>query len=184
MTDQCLFCRIAAHESPAHVLYEDELLMAFLDLCPVRPGHTLIIPRQHFDYFDDLPEGVITPILRLGQKLAVAMKGLYGVPRVGFLFTGGDLPHAHAHVVPLQRRRTSLRSNTSPSAVSPFAKPPACPTPSSRRSPATSFALLASRADAGAAVSQVRAGSTRLRRRTARARRRRGAARRSRRRRP
>jgi histidine triad (HIT) family protein len=104
MTDQCLFCRIAAHESPAHVLYEDELLMAFLVLCPVRPGHALIIPRQHFDYFDALPEGVITPILRLGQELAAAMKALYGVPRVGFLFTGGDVPHAHAHVVPLHEK--------------------------------------------------------------------------------
>ncbi len=49
-------------------------------------------------------EGVITPILRLWQGLAAAMKALYGVPRVGFLFTGGDLPHAHAHVVPLHEK--------------------------------------------------------------------------------
>jgi histidine triad (HIT) family protein len=75
--------------------------MAFLDLYPIRPGHTLIIPKEHFDYFDDVPAELITPIMLLGQKLAVAMKALYGVARVSFLYTGGDSTHAHAHVVPI-----------------------------------------------------------------------------------
>lgn len=78
--------------------------MAFLVLCPIRPGHALIIPKQHFDYFDDVPGELITPIILLGQKLAVAMKALHGVSRVGFAFTGGDLPHVHAHVIPLHEK--------------------------------------------------------------------------------
>ena len=46
MSDNCLFCRIARHEIPAHVVHEDDRLLAFLDIHPVRPGHTLIIPKQ------------------------------------------------------------------------------------------------------------------------------------------
>jgi histidine triad (HIT) family protein len=101
MLEECLFCRIATGASRAHVIHENEQLLAFLVLCPIRPGHTLIIPKQHFSYFDDLPHDIAASILALGQKLAAAMKRFYGVPRAGFVFTGGDIAHAHAHVLPL-----------------------------------------------------------------------------------
>jgi histidine triad (HIT) family protein len=104
MTAECLFCRIAAREVAAHVLHEDDRVMAFLVLRPIRPGHTLVMPKPHFDYFDDVPADLVAPLVVLGQKLAVAMKASYGVPRVAFLFTGGDLPHAHAHVVPMHAK--------------------------------------------------------------------------------
>jgi histidine triad (HIT) family protein len=109
MTDKCHFCRIGAREIGVDVVYEDDFLMAFLDHFPIRPGHTLIIPKKHYDYFDDMPAELITPTILLGQKLAAAMKALYGVPHVAFLFVGGDLPHAHAHVVPL-REYTDITS--------------------------------------------------------------------------
>ncbi len=101
---ECLFCRIAARRVPAHIIHEDDHLLAFLVLQPIRPGHALIIPRQHFEYFDDVPAVLITPIIILGQRLAAAMKRIYGVPRAAFLFTGGDLPHAHAHVLPMHEK--------------------------------------------------------------------------------
>jgi histidine triad (HIT) family protein len=104
MTTDCLFCRIAEHNSDAHVICEDDALMAFLVLCPIRPGHALIIPKQHFDYFDDVPAELITAIILFGQRLALVMKDIYRIPRVAFLFTGGDLPHAHAHVIPLHEK--------------------------------------------------------------------------------
>ena len=53
MSDNCLFCRIARHEIPAHIIHEDDRLMAFLDIQPVRAGHTLIIPKQHYPYYED-----------------------------------------------------------------------------------------------------------------------------------
>jgi histidine triad (HIT) family protein len=109
MTARCHFCQIGAGEIGVDVVYENDLLMAFLDHSPIRPGHTLIIPKQHFDYFEDMPAELITPTILLGQKLAAAMKALYGVPYVAFLFVGGDLPHAHAHVVPL-REYTDITS--------------------------------------------------------------------------
>ena len=97
----CLFCRIGSGDIPAHVVHEDEDVLAFLDIGPIRPGHVQIIPRDHHAYFEDLPEPLAAKILTLGQKIARVQKQLYGVPRVAFMFTGGDVAHAHAHLVPM-----------------------------------------------------------------------------------
>ncbi|KAA0892988.1 HIT family protein [Pusillimonas sp. ANT_WB101] len=100
----CLFCSIAEKTIPATIVYETETLVAFLDIRPIRPGHVLIIPREHFDYFDDLPASLAAEIMQLGQKLAKAMKAHFGVERVAFLFTGTDISHAHAHIVPMHTK--------------------------------------------------------------------------------
>lgn len=99
--EHCIFCRIVRREVGAHVVYESEQVVAFLDINPIRLGHIQIVPREHFDYFDDLPTTVAAEILSVGQRLARALKAVYKVSRVAFLFTGGDIPHAHAHVVPM-----------------------------------------------------------------------------------
>jgi histidine triad (HIT) family protein len=80
------------------------LTVAFLDLYPIRPGHVQIIPRDHHPYFDDLPAETVARIVHVGQRMARVMKQVYGVDRVAFLFTGGDVAHAHAHVVPLHEK--------------------------------------------------------------------------------
>lgn len=97
----CLFCKIARHEIPAKVIYEDDYIMAFLDICPIRAGHTQIIPKKHFETFEVMPFDIAAKITEIAQKLGIAMKDIYGVSRVAFLFTGGDVPHAHAHLVPM-----------------------------------------------------------------------------------
>lgn len=102
MPDSCLFCRIARHELPAHIVHEDSRTLAFLDIHPVRPGHVLIIPKQHYPYFEDMPADLAGHIVNLGQRLARQMKRLYEVERVGLAFTGIHVPHAHAHIVPMQ----------------------------------------------------------------------------------
>ena len=102
MTGDCWICRIARNGgAAAHIVYEDDRLIAFLDRGPIRSGHTQIVSKEHFPYFDDAPAEVVSSIVLLGQKLAVVMKQLYRVPRVAFLFTGGDIAHVHAHVVPM-----------------------------------------------------------------------------------
>ena len=97
----CLFCAIAAGNVPSNPVYEGDNLYAFLDIHPIRPGHIQVIPREHYPYFDDLPPPLAAEIVHLGQRLAAALKQLYQPPRVGFAFTGADVPHVHAHVVPL-----------------------------------------------------------------------------------
>jgi histidine triad (HIT) family protein len=101
MSPQCLFCRIGQREVAAHIVYEDERLIAFLDRGPIRPGHTQIMPREHFAYFDEAPAELLAGIVTVGQQLARAMKQTLRVPRVAFLFTGGDIAHVHAHAVPI-----------------------------------------------------------------------------------
>jgi histidine triad (HIT) family protein len=101
MATDCVFCRIARREIAAHIVHEDDRLIAFLDRGPIRPGHTQIVPRDHFPYFDEAPSEVVCAIAHTAQKIARALKGLYRVPRVAFLFTGADIAHVHAHVVPI-----------------------------------------------------------------------------------
>jgi histidine triad (HIT) family protein len=101
MATDCVFCRIARREIAAHIVHEDDRLIAFLDRGPIRPGHTQIVPRDHFPYFDEAPSEVVCAIAQMGQKIARALKRLYRVPSVAFLFTGADIDHVHAHVVPM-----------------------------------------------------------------------------------
>ena len=97
----CLFCKIAAGEIPAHILHEDAHIMAFLDLHPIRKGHALVIPKAHHTWFEDLPEPLATRITTCAQSIARAMKRLYTVERVAMFYTGIHVAHAHAHVVPM-----------------------------------------------------------------------------------
>ena len=105
----CFFCRIAAGREKAHLVHEDQEVVAFLDRFPIRPGHVQIVPRAHHPYFDDLPPELAARIVGLGQTIAKSLKRLEGVERVGFLFSGGDIAHVHAHVVPLHEK-TDLTS--------------------------------------------------------------------------
>ena len=97
----CLFCRIALGQLKAHEVHASANVIAFLDLHPIRTGHVLVIPRRHFDYFDAIAPDIAHEVLDVGQRLARALRSLTGVERVGFMFTGVDVAHAHAHVVPL-----------------------------------------------------------------------------------
>jgi histidine triad (HIT) family protein len=97
----CLFCRIARRQCPAHIVYEDEHVVAFLDIGPIRPGHVQIIPRDHYPTFDDLTAELASRIIILGQRLARILKATHQVSRAAFVFTGNDVAHAHAHVLPL-----------------------------------------------------------------------------------
>ena len=133
-----MFCRIAQREIDSHAVYEDDLVFSFLDLGPIRPGHTQIIPKHHYDYFDDVPPDTAARMVEIAQKLAKVMKRLYGVARVAFVCTGGDIAHAHAHIMPMHEATdiTSRRyiaedqltfcprPRASPEATSSSASPP------------------------------------------------------------
>ena len=128
MTENCLFCRIAAGDLPAHKVYEDEHILAFLDLHPIRPGHTLVIPKEHHVWFEDLPEDLATAITSCSQRLARGMKRLYGVERVAMFYTGIHVPHAHAHVVPMHHVHDVSSQAYLAEGVEGYAVPPQLPT--------------------------------------------------------
>ena len=107
----CHFCGLV-HKYPSNlIVYECQDLIAFLDILPIRQSHTQIVTKVHYDYFDNLPKTISHKIIDLGQRIAKAQKTIYQVERAGFLFTGGDIAHVHAHVLPLFETTdiTSLR---------------------------------------------------------------------------
>ena len=101
MSDYCIFCRIAAGDVPTHEVFRNDRILAFMDTGPIRPGHLQIIPTAHIEYFENIPGNIACEIMLLGQKLAVAQKRVFDVERVAFQYSGGDVAHAHAHLIPL-----------------------------------------------------------------------------------
>lgn len=104
MEDTCPFCQIARGELTVHEVFRSDSLIAFLDRAPIRPGHVQVVPIEHYDYFEALPQNLSIEIMLLAQVIAKCQKSVFGVERVAFLFTGWDIPHAHCHLVPMKEK--------------------------------------------------------------------------------
>ena len=104
MTDaNCIFCRIAKGEIPCAKIYEDDNVLAFLDLAPVHHGHTLVIPKKvEDDYIFNLDEQTYAGLCAFARKVALAIKAAVPCRRVGVAVLGMEVPHTHIHLVPLQ----------------------------------------------------------------------------------
>lgn len=96
-----IFTRIVAGEIPAHTVREDERFLAFLDIRPIRAGHTLVIPKQEIDELFDLPDDLLGDLFVFAKPIAAAIKAQSGAARVGVAVVGVEVPHAHVHLVPL-----------------------------------------------------------------------------------
>lgn len=98
--EDSLFTRIIKKEIPAHVIYEDDLTMAFLDIYPIVRGHTLVIPKIQVDHLWDLPEKDYLAVMATVKKVADRLRDVLEPRRVGLKVEGTDVPHAHIHLVP------------------------------------------------------------------------------------
>lgn len=103
----CLFCAIVAGTEPAHVVAETDGTLAFLDVRPLFPGHTLLIPKQHVEVLADLPPSLVAPYFAQAQRLSAAMETAFGAAG-SFLGINNrvsqSVPHLHTHVVPRNRK--------------------------------------------------------------------------------
>lgn len=99
MTD-CIFCKIVAGDIPATKTYEDESAIAFLDIHPRAPGHTLLIPKTHYQWFTDLPDEASDSLFRTAKKLAQKLKSEHTADYVRLSIVGRDVPHVHIHLIP------------------------------------------------------------------------------------
>ena len=97
----CPFCAIAAQSESGATILESDRALAFLDRQPIRPGHTLVIPKTHIARFHDLDDDLLVELTLLGRRVARALDRTYSPRRVGFLVPGFDVDHAHLHVLPL-----------------------------------------------------------------------------------
>jgi histidine triad (HIT) family protein len=103
--ESCIFCKIAQKQSPASIIYEDETVMAFLDIRPLNMGHTLVIPKAHHVDIFDTPEKEISQVHRVSKKVALAVKKATKADGVSIIQQNGkaagqDIFHLHVHVVP------------------------------------------------------------------------------------
>lgn len=97
-----IFSRIAAGEIPSYKVAEDEKHFAFLDINPMAPGHTLVIPRKETDYLFDLSAEEYGELMEFARKVALKLKKAVPCKRIGVAVLGMEVPHAHIHLVPLQ----------------------------------------------------------------------------------
>ena len=96
-----LFTRIIAGEIPAHKILENSEYLAFLDLRPVSPGHTLVIPKQEIDYIFDMEDDLLKELMVFAKKVAKAIKKALPCKKVGIMVAGIEVPHAHVHLIPI-----------------------------------------------------------------------------------
>lgn len=96
-----IFSKIAAGEIPSYKVAEDDKHYAFLDINPVAPGHTLVIPRKESDYLFDLPEDEYLDLMAFARRVAIAQKKALPCKRVGEAVIGLEVPHTHIHLIPI-----------------------------------------------------------------------------------
>lgn len=96
-----LFSRIAAGEIPSYKVAEDDRFFAFLDINPVQPGHTLVIPRGEIDNIFDLSQDEYADLQRFAWRVAQAVKASVPCRKVGVAVIGLEVPHAHIHLIPI-----------------------------------------------------------------------------------
>lgn len=110
-----LFTRILKGEIPCEKILEDNSFFAFLDIRPINPGHTLVIPKLDIDSLFDLPPAYLQSYLPFAQIIAKALKKSVSCQRIGMLVAGFEVPHAHIHLVPLQSEGELSFSRACPS---------------------------------------------------------------------
>lgn len=98
-----IFSKIAAGEIPSYKIAEDDRYFAFLDINPVAEGHTLVIPKREEDYIFDLSEEEYTGLHLFARKVAKAMKKAMPCKRIGVAVMGLEVPHAHIHLIPINK---------------------------------------------------------------------------------
>jgi histidine triad (HIT) family protein len=96
-----IFTRIIEREIPAHILCEDGDFLAFLDVRPIRAGHSLVIPKAEVPDVFDLPEPLLGGLLPFARPVAKAIQQVTQATRVGMAVIGLEVPHAHIHLVPI-----------------------------------------------------------------------------------
>lgn len=96
-----IFSRIINGEIPCYKIAEDERYFAFLDINPLKKGHTLVVPKQETDYVFDLDDDQLAGLIIFSKKIAAAVKKAFPCNRIGIAVLGLEVPHTHIHLVPM-----------------------------------------------------------------------------------
>ncbi len=101
--DGCTFCKIVSKELPSDIVYEDEDIIAFLDKNPVFPGHTLVIPKEHYKTLLDIPDPILAKLfsdIKFISRAVMKATGSEGIVILNNTIVSQSIPHAHVHLIP------------------------------------------------------------------------------------
>ena len=95
-----VFTMIMNREIPGRFVYEDDAVVAFLTIEPMTPGHTLVVPRDEIDNWQELEPAVLDRVMHVAQRIGKAVCAAFGATRAGVIIAGLEVPHLHVHVFP------------------------------------------------------------------------------------
>ncbi|MFA6258847.1 MAG: HIT family protein [Candidatus Paceibacterota bacterium] len=103
--NDCIFCKIISEEIPCIKIYEDEKILAFLDIKPVNIGHTLIIPKEHYKNIYETPEEILKEMISVSKRISVALKSALNADGINITMNnepsaGQVVFHSHIHIIP------------------------------------------------------------------------------------
>ncbi len=98
--EDSIFTKIIKREIPAHIIYETDDVIAFLDIHPIQPGHALVVPKHQVEFVWDLPDAEYQAVMAAAKTIAQRMRDVLGVKYVGEKIIGVDIPHAHVQLIP------------------------------------------------------------------------------------
>lgn len=101
MMSDSIFTKIIKGEIPCYKIAEDDRFIAFLDVFPIKKGHTLVVPKAQIDYLFDLDDSLLSDLMVFAKKVAQKMERAIPCERIGVAVIGLEVPHAHIHLVPL-----------------------------------------------------------------------------------
>jgi len=96
-----IFTRIIDGEIPGTFVWKDDRCVAFLSIAPMKPGHTLVVPREEVDHWIDLDPALTQHVFMVARTIGRAQQEAFSPRRVGLMIVGDEVPHAHVHVVPI-----------------------------------------------------------------------------------
>lgn len=103
--NDCIFCKIANHEIPSKIIYEDDVCLAFLDLSQTTQGHTLVIPKKHFDHYLDVDQDTLAYLIQTSQNVAKTLENKLQAQGFNIItnmneVAGQTVKHFHIHIIP------------------------------------------------------------------------------------
>ena len=116
MDKDCPFCRIASGEAAASIVYEDKNVLAFMDLSPAIVGHTLVVPREHWENIYEVPEETLTKLIAVVKRVSVAIKKTFDADGIKVIQNNGRAAgqmvfHLHFHVIPVNSNSAIRRGH-------------------------------------------------------------------------
>ena len=101
--EDCIFCKIIEGKIPNYTVWEDDNHLAFLTIQPVKPGHTLVIPKKHQPYLFELPDNEMGPLFVAVKKVSKILEKTFKpkTGKLGVLVAGQQVPHIHIHLIPM-----------------------------------------------------------------------------------